>query len=96
MEETIEKLQMFESLIVQLGENKLQEAYNAFKNRHGYDLRDPKNGDHLVFDNWTVEEGELVLSYREITPHDCPYYVELRYMVENLTLFSVDYQLAGE
>jgi hypothetical protein len=84
MKELIEKAELLESIMVKFAEGKMEEANDAFKSRHGYDLRDKKNNDHLVFCRWGIEDNILVLLYGEITPHDCPYSVELRYSTKDL------------
>ena len=81
MKELIKKAELFEKLMLNFAEGKMDEANDAFAKRHGYDLRKTDNTDHLKFSRWEIEDDILVLSYREITPHDFPYSVELRFKI---------------
>lgn len=82
----IPKATFLEKIISVFAENKMDEANEAFARRHGYDLRKTNNNDHLRFSGWMIDDNTLVLFYREITPHDCPYDIDLTYNLDNVQL----------
>ncbi len=86
MKEIVKKVEFLESMILKFAKSKLNEANDAFAKRHGYDLRKTNNNDHLVFRSWEIEGENIILSYREVTPHDCPYGVELEYKLSELSI----------
>lgn len=73
----VEKIEYLEKIINDFAISQLDNANDKFNRRHGYDLRSTDNPDHLVFNSWEIENEELTINYREVTPHDCPYGVEL-------------------
>ena len=84
MKELVKKVDFFENMMLKFAEGKMDEANNAFVERHGYDLRKTDNNDHLEFYRWGVYHNTIVLSYREVTPHDCPYGIDLEYKLDDL------------
>jgi len=75
----IEKIEFLEKIINDFAQSQLDNANEKFRVRHNYDLRDTDNPDHLVFKSWEVEGDELTINYKEVTPHDCPYGIELTF-----------------
>ena len=86
MKELVEKVDLFESMMLKFAKGKIDEANDAFAKRHGYDLRKTNNNDHLVFCRWGIEDDTLILSYGEVTPHDCPYGIDLEYKLSELSI----------
>lgn len=86
MKELTEKIEYLESLVLKFAQGKINEANDKFSMAHGYDLRETDNNDYLKFYRWELEENELILLYGEVTPHDCPYSVELRYKTDALNI----------
>ena len=82
-----QQLYFFENMIKEFAESKLEKAYDLFLKKEGYDLRDTDNNDHLRFATWYLsKEGGLVLEYTEVTPHDIPSGVTLRYPTTDLNI----------
>ncbi len=86
MKELTDKIECLESLILKFAQSKIEDANDKFARTHGYDLRKTDNNDHLKFYRWELDENEIVLLYGEVTPHDCPYSVELRYKTDALNI----------
>jgi len=86
MKELVKKVDLFESMMLKFAQGKMNEANDAFAERHGYDLRETKNNDHLKFCRWEIEDETLILSYCEVTPHDCPYGIDLEYKLSDLSI----------
>jgi hypothetical protein len=87
-----------DELIELFAESKLEDAYNAFIKRHGYDPRGHAN-DHLKYYTYDIEqEGEeedlfeepkgpiyvIELTYGEVTRHDCPYSITTSYFLDDV------------
>jgi len=88
MKKILRKIVFFESMILRFAESKIDDAYNAFVKWHGYDIRKKENDDHLKFINWEVEDKILILTYEEITQHDCPYIIELEYNLDEINIID--------
>jgi len=60
MKKYIEKVELLERIIVMFAENKKEQANDNFKSKYGYDLRESKTNDYLVFSGWDVEGDDEV------------------------------------
>lgn len=86
MKELTRKIDFIENMIIKFAQSKMNDANDVFKRRHGYDLRETQNNDHLRFCNWKIDNDYIVLIYVEVTPHDCPYGIELEYLLSDLSI----------
>jgi|GEM_PF-4494863 hypothetical protein len=77
MSDVVNKNIFLENLITRLARDNFNKANDRFAEKYGYDLRDTNNSDKLKFISWLVDDKILELRYKEITPHDVPYYISL-------------------
>ncbi len=84
MEELLNKVSFLAGMMTKLADDRMEDAYDAFKKQHGYDLRDKGNVDHLEFIKWYIKDGIVTLKYHKVTCHDMPYGIELKYDISEL------------
>lgn len=76
-----------ETMIERFAESKLEDAYIEFFNKFQYDPR-TAHDERIEFSDYGWSDDVLQLEYAEQTLHDCPYYVQLTFKLEDLHLTS--------
>ena len=95
-----------DELIELFAEHKLEDAYKAFADKHGYDPRGHAN-DGLQYCEYYIEQVSeeedffenrepiyvIELTYGEVTRHDCPYSITTSYFLDDVKKEIRDIQI---